>query len=194
MGDVKLFRKEFEQDLLVIDFAIEKFGLPANLKLSVHSGSDKFSIYPIMGELIKKHNKGIHVKTAGTTWLEEAIGLAMAGGEALQMIKDIYKGGLNRFDELAGPYETVIDIDTSKLPTPEEVDSWDGETLANTLRHVPDHPQYNLHFRQLMHVSYKLAAEKGEDYIQLLRQHKELVGKQVTENIFDRHIKRLFAL
>jgi tagaturonate epimerase len=194
VGDVTLFRKEFEQDLLVIDFAIEKFGLPKNLKLSVHSGSDKFSIYPIMGELIKKHNKGIHVKTAGTTWLEEAIGLAMAGGDALKLIKDIYKGGLTRYDELAGPYATVIDIDTFKLPAPSEVDSWVGETLANTLRHVPDHPQYNLHFRQLMHVSYKLAAEKGETYINLLREHKELVGRQVTENIFDRHIKRLFAL
>ena len=194
VGDLVLFRKEFEQDLLVIDLAIAKFGLPKNLKLSVHSGSDKFSIYPIMGELIKKHNKGIHVKTAGTTWLEEAIGLAMAGGEALQMIKDIYKGGLSRYDELAGPYATVIDIDTSKLPTTAEVDGWDGETMANSLRHIPDHPQYNLHFRQLMHVSYKLAAERGEAYISLLRQHSELVGSQVTENIFDRHIKRLFAL
>ena len=194
VGDVTLFRKEFEQDLLVIDLAIAEFGLPKNLKLSVHSGSDKFSIYTIMGELIKKYNKGIHVKTAGTTWLEEAIGLALAGGDALQLIKDIYKGGLERYDELAGPYATVIDIDTSKLPAPSEVDNWDGETLANTLRHIPDHPQYNLNFRQLMHVSYKLAAEKGETYINLLREHKELVGRQVTENIFERHIKRLFAL
>jgi hypothetical protein len=194
VGDLSLFRKEFEQDLLVIDLAIAQFGLPQNLKLSVHSGSDKFSIYPIMGELIKKHNKGIHVKTAGTTWLEEAIGLAMAGGEALQLIKDIYKGGLDRYEELAGPYSTVIDIDTSRLPSPAEVDGWDGETLANTLRHIPNHPQYNLHFRQLMHVSYKLAAEKGETYINLLRQHKDIVGQQLTEKINDRHIKRLFAL
>ena len=194
VGDINLFRKEFEQDLMVIDYAVEKFGLPSYLKLSVHSGSDKFSIYPIMGELIKKYDKGVHVKTAGTTWLEEAIGLAMAGGEALQMIKDIYKGGLDRYDELAGPYATVIDIDTTKLPSTEEVDKWDGETLANNLRHIPDHPQYNLHFRQLMHVSYKLAAERGDTYIRLLQQHKDLVGQQVTENIFDRHIKRLFAL
>lgn len=192
VGDINLFRKEFEQDLMVIDYAVEKFGLPANLKLSVHSGSDKFSIYPIMGELIKKYDKGIHVKTAGTTWLEEAIGLAMAGGEALQLVKEIYKGGLDRYDDLTEPYATVIDIDTSRLPSVKEVDSWDGETLANSLRHIPDHPQYNLHFRQLMHVSYKLAAEKGDTYIQLLQQHKDLVGQQVTENIFDRHLPRLF--
>ncbi len=193
VGDVTLFEKEFEQDLLVIDLAIKEFSLPANLKLSVHSGSDKFSIYPPMGKLIKKYDKGIHVKTAGTTWLEEAIGLSLAGGEALQLIKDIYRGGLERFDELCGPYATVIDIDTSLLPTPQQVQSWDGDTLANTLRHIPDHPLYNLHFRQLMHVSYKLAAEKGDTYMDLLKEHKILVGQQVTENIFDRHLKRLFG-
>jgi tagaturonate epimerase len=194
VGDVKQFKKEFEQDLLVINFATKEFGLPNNLKLSVHSGSDKFSIYPSIGNLIMKHDKGIHIKTAGTTWLEEAIGLSMAEGEALQLVKDIYKGGLNRFDELCGPYSTVIDIDKSKLPSAEDVQDWNGTKLANTLRHIPDHPLYNLHFRQLMHVSYKLAAEQGKRYTNLLKEHKELVGNQVTENIFDRHIKRLFFL
>ncbi|MDX9846006.1 MAG: tagaturonate epimerase family protein [Tenuifilaceae bacterium] len=194
VGDLSQFAKEFEQDLLVIDFAIKEFGLPRNLKLSVHSGSDKFSIYPIMGKLIRKYDKGIHVKTAGTTWLEEAIGLAMAGGDALQLVKDIYKGGLSRFEELCGPYSTVIDIDKNKLPTVDQVEEWSADTLANTLRHIPNHPEYNLNFRQLMHVSYKLAAEQGERYINLLKQHKDLVGQQVTENIFDRHIKRLFDL
>ncbi len=194
VGDVAWFAKEFEQDILVIDKAIQEFKLPKSLKLSVHSGSDKFSIYPIMGNLIKKHDKGIHVKTAGTTWLEEAIGLSLAGGEALQLIKDIYKGALERFDELAGPYATVIDINKSKLPSVAEVQKWDGEKMANTLRHIPDHPLYNLHFRQLMHVSYKLAAESSNIFINLLADNKELVGKQVTENIFDRHLKRLFAL
>jgi len=192
VGDISLFEKEFEQDILVVDMAIKEFGLPSNLKLSVHSGSDKFAIYPIMGKLIRKYDKGIHVKTAGTTWLEEAIGLSLAGGDALQLVKDIYKGGLNRFDELCGPYATVIDIDTSKLPSAQQVQQWDGETMASTLRHIPDHPLYNLHFRQLMHVSYKLAAEYSNIYINLLHQNKELVGKQVTENIFDRHLRRLF--
>jgi tagaturonate epimerase len=194
VGDLSLFEKEFEQDILVIDLAIQEFGLPANLKLSVHSGSDKFAIYPVMGKLIKKYNKGIHVKTAGTTWLEEAIGLSLAGGDALQLVKDIYAGGLKRFDELCGPYATVIDIDKSKLPTAQAVQQWDGETMASTLRHIPDHPLYNLHFRQLMHVSYKLAAEFSNIYINLLSENKELVGRQVTENIFDRHLKRLFEI
>lgn len=194
VGDVNLFGKEFEQDLLVIDFAVKTFGLPANLKLSVHSGSDKFSIYPVMGRLIKKYDKGIHVKTAGTTWLEEAIGLSMAGGEALQLVKGFYLGALGRFDELAGPYATVIDIDRKELPTPEQINEWTGDQLANALRHIPGHAEYNPHFRQLMHVAYKLAAEAGETYLNLLEKHKDIVGKQVTENIFDRHIRRLFEI
>ncbi len=45
VGDVTLFAKEFESDLAVVAFAVKEFGLPENLKLSIHSGSDKFSIY-----------------------------------------------------------------------------------------------------------------------------------------------------
>src|SRR5690606_16217825 len=90
VGDVAQFTKEFEQDVLVIEFAISEFGLPDDLKLSVHSGSDKFTIYPIMAEIIKKYDKGIHVKTAGTSWLEEVIGLSISGDEGLDVAKEIY--------------------------------------------------------------------------------------------------------
>ena len=192
VGDASLFRKEFEEDLLVIDFAVLTFGLPENLKLSVHSGSDKFTIYPIMGDLIKKHNKGIHVKTAGTTWLEEMIGLAMAGEEALQMAKDIYRRAYERQDELCGPYSTVIDIDPATLPLPEDVQQWDGEKFATTLRNIPAHPNYHSGFRQLIHVGYKVAAELGKAYLSMVRKHSEIVGEQVMTNIYERHIQRLF--
>jgi len=194
VGDVDQFAKEFEEDLLVIDFAVKEFGLPENLKLSVHSGSDKFSIYPIMGELIKKYDKGIHVKTAGTTWLEEMIGLAMAGGDALEMAKSIYRKAIVNVKKLCAPYATVIDIDESQLPTAEEVDGWTGDKFADTLRHIPDHADYNPNFRQLIHVGYKLAAELGNNYINMLNANKEIVGQQVAENILDRHIKRLFNI
>jgi len=194
VGDAGQFRKEFEQDLLVIDYAVKTFDLPDNLKLSVHSGSDKFTIYPIMGELIRKHDKGIHVKTAGTTWLEEVIGLAMSGGEALQMAKTIYSRAYKRQDELCGPYAAVIDIDPQQLPSPEEVNSWDGEKFANTLRNIPGHPDYQPGFRQLIHVGYKVAAEMGDDFLAMLRKHNKVVGEQVMTNIYDRHIKRLFPV
>jgi hypothetical protein len=194
-GDVALFAKEFEEDLLVIDFAVKEFGLPANLKLSIHSGSDKFSIYPVMGQLIRKHNKGIHVKTAGTTWLEEVIGLAVSHDEeAIDLVKAIYSGAISRFDELCRPYATVIDINKAMLPSTKEVERWTGEKLANTLRHIPNHPDYNPNFRQLLHVGYKVAAEYGEEYTGALKTHREVVGQQVFENIYERHIKRLFGI
>jgi len=194
VGDVKQFALEFEEDVLVIDYAVKEFGLPENLKLSVHSGSDKFSIYPEIARVIKKYDKGIHVKTAGTTWLEEVIGLALAGGDALELAKQIYKSALERQEELCAPYADVIDIKQDKLPSSEEVDLWSSEKYANTLRHIPGHPDYNPNFRQLIHVGYKIAAEAGEKYIGLLEEHSELIGNCVEENLFDRHLKRLFNL
>ncbi len=194
VGDVEQFAREFEQDVLVIDYAVKQFGLPADLKLSVHSGSDKFTIYPIMAEIIKKHDKGIHVKTAGTTWLEEVIGLAISGDEGLVVAKEIYTKALARKEELCAPYADVIDIDDSKLPSAEEVESWPGEKFGNTLRHIPGHPDYNPNFRQLIHVGYKVAAEMGERYTGLLEKYADVVGACVEENIYERHLKRLFDL
>ena len=193
-GDVAQFEKEFEEDLLVIDFAISEFGLPENLKLSVHSGSDKFSIYPIMGRLIKKYNRGIHVKTAGTTWLEEVIGLAVAGGDALEIAKKVYRKAFEKQEALCAPYATVIDINPVKLPAPDQVDLWDSEKFANTLRHIPGQADYNSNFRQLVHVGYKVAAEMGEEYYSALVRNSEVIAENVEENIFDRHLKRLFDL
>ena len=195
VGDVVQFAKEFEEDLLVIDYAVKQFGLPDNLKLSVHSGSDKFSIYPAIGSLLKKYDKGVHIKTAGITWLEEVIGLAMTGDEeAIDLAKAIYSAAFGRFDELCGPYATVIDIDKARLPSPKEVERWTGEKLANTLRHVPGHPDFNPDFRQLIHVGYKVAAEYGTEFTGALQTHKEIVGQQVYENIYNRHLMRLFDL
>ncbi|MBN2172505.1 MAG: hypothetical protein JW731_00130 [Bacteroidales bacterium] len=194
VGDIEQFTKEFEQDVLVIDFAVKEFGLPEDLKLSVHSGSDKFTIYPIMAEIIKKYDKGLHVKTAGTTWLEEVIGLAVSGDEGLKVAKEIYTSALARKEELCAPYADVIDIDDNQLPSPEEVAGWSGEKFGNTLRHIPGHPDYNSNFRQLIHVGYKVAAEMGEIYTGLLKKNSEVVGQCVEENIFDRHLKRLFNL
>ncbi|MBQ6087459.1 MAG: hypothetical protein IJK96_05320 [Bacteroidales bacterium] len=191
-GDLKLFEKEFEEDLLVIDEAVKEYGLPDNLKLSIHSGSDKFSIYPIMGRLLRKHDKGIHIKTAGTTWLEENIGLALADPDALKLAKRIYVNALTRMDELTIPYATVIDIDLKALPSPEEVEKWDAETYARTMRHNQADPLYNPSFRQLIHVSYKIAAELGNEFLPALEKHKEVIAAEVIENICDRHIKRLF--
>jgi hypothetical protein len=194
VGDLVLFEKEFEEDILIINFAVKEFGLPEELKLSVHSGSDKFSIYPIIAKIINKYSKGLHLKTAGTTWLEEVIGLALAGSDGLTLAKRIYAVSYSRKNELCAPYSDVIDIDTSKLPTIDQVDSWTSEKYANTLRHIPEHPDYNPNFRQLIHVAYKVAAEIGEEYTGLLKKHAGIIGACVEENIYERHLKRLFLL
>ena len=194
VGDLDQFAKEFEEDVLVLDFAVKEFGLPEELKLSVHSGSDKFSIYPIMAEVIAKYDKGLHLKTAGTTWLEEVIGLAVAGGEGLELAKKIYENSYNRQEELCAPYADVIDIDGSKLPSVEEVNSWSSDKYADTLRHIPEHPDYNSNFRQLIHVAYKVAAEMGNEYTDMILKFEDVVGSCVEENIYDRHLKRLFSI
>lgn len=191
VGDIKQFEQEFEQDLLVMDYAVKEFGLPTNLKLSIHSGSDKFSIYPIMGRLIRKYDKGIHIKTAGTTWLEEMIGLALSDKDALALAKKIAIASLDRLDELCAPYATVIDINRNNLPSVETITNWTGEQFARSLRHEQSDPKFNPDFRQAIHVSYKIAAEYGEEFYAALKRNKEIVGAQVCNNIYSRHIVRL---
>ena len=192
VGDVTAFAKEFEEDLAVVAFAIREFGLPENLKLSIHSGSDKFSIYAPIAQALKKFDAGLHVKTAGTTWLEELIGLAMAGGDGLSIAKEVYAKALHRFGELCGPYATVIDIDTAELPTTEEVDEWDGLSFASALRHDQSCEQYNPNFRQLLHVAYKIAAEMGTRFSDALDRHEAIIAQNVAENIYERHIRPVF--
>lgn len=192
VGDLVQFEKEFNDDLAVIAHAIRQYGLPANLKLSVHSGSDKFSIYPIIRQALHRTGAGLHVKTAGTTWLEELIGLAEAGGDGLALAREIYAYALEHVDELCAPYASVIDIDRAKLPSVATVNSWTGPQLASALRHIPTHPEFNAHVRQLLHVSFKIAAKAGNRYTDLLKANEEIVAKQVTENIYERHMRPLF--
>lgn len=194
VGDPMRFAEEFEEDILVISFAAREFCLPENLKISIHSGSDKFAIYPHIARLLSKHNKGVHLKTAGTTWLEEVIGLAEAGGEALDFAKDIYVRSLDKIDELCAPYADVIDIDRSALPSAGTVSAWNRRKFADSLRHNQDNPDYNPGMRQLVHVAYKMAAEKMEVYSRLLNDHKKIISDCVYENIYNRHICRLFGI
>jgi hypothetical protein len=193
VGDLGQFEKEFNDDLAVIAHAVKQYGLPENLKLSVHSGSDKFSLYPIIRKAMQSSGAGVHLKTAGTTWLEELIGLAEAGGEGLQLAKEIYGYSFEHVDELCKPYASVIDIDRTKLPDVAEVAAWSGPQLANAIRHIPDHPEFNPNIRQLLHVSFKVAAKEGKRYTDLLTTHRDVVSAEVTKNIYERHLKPLFV-
>ncbi len=191
VGDVKQFEKEFNEDLAVIAYAIQKYGLPASLKLSVHSGSDKFSIYEPMRRALKKFDAGVHIKTAGTTWLEEIIGLAEAGGDGLEIAKEIYAYAREHVDEFCAPYASVIDINPAQLPTAAVVNAWSSEQFVSALRHDRKNPGYNPSFRQLLHVSFKVAAKKGDRYLMALKKHEAVVARNVTDNLFERHMKPL---
>ncbi|MBK5294248.1 MAG: hypothetical protein JJE04_21530 [Acidobacteriia bacterium] len=192
VGDAIQFEKEFSDDVAVVAHAVREYGLPASLKLSVHSGSDKFSIYGAIRRVLRKTGAGVHLKTAGTTWLEELIGLAEAGGDGLALAKEVYAEAFAMSDALCAPYASVIDIDAAKLPAPAAVNQWTSQQYVAALRHVPGCPEFNLHFRQLLHVGYKVAAHMEGRYLDMLKQHREIIAKNVTENLFDRHIRPLF--
>jgi hypothetical protein len=192
VGDVAQFRKEFEEDLAAIAFAVKTYGLPENLKLSVHSGSDKFSIYKTIHDAVKKFDAGVHLKTAGTTWLEELIGLAESGGQGLEIAKEVYAEAFAHSEELCAPYAAVIDINPAKLPTPEEVNGWTSEQYTSALRHDQNNKAYNQDLRQLLHVGFKVAAKMGDRYLEALEANEQVVARNVTRNLFEKHIKPVF--
>jgi hypothetical protein len=192
VGDVAQFEREFRDDLAVIAFAAPRYGLPSNLKLSVHSGSDKFSIYGPIRRALRDSGAGVHVKTAGTTWLEELIGLAEAGGEGLEVAKEVYCQAWAHRVEMCAPYAAVIDIDETRLPAPQQVRGWTPPQYTAALRHEPANPAYNSSLRQLLHVGYKAAAQMGARYLDALDHCVPEVSRNVTFNLFERHIRPLF--
>jgi hypothetical protein len=192
-GVVDELERQVEQDVEVVAAAVRAFALPADLKLSVHSGSDKFSIYGALARVLRRRGAGLHLKTAGTTWLAEVAGLARAGGASLRLVQDIYARAYARVDELCGPYVAVIDIDRVQLPAPAMVGAWSGEEFEAALHHDRASPAYNPHLRQLMHVAFRVAAEMGEEYLQAVDAHAETIGAIVTENLFERHILPVFG-
>jgi hypothetical protein len=192
VGDAGQFATEMELDMAAIQLAVKSYGLPANLKLSVHSGSDKFSIYPAIHASMKKFDTGVHLKTAGTNWLEELIGLAEAGGDGLALAKEIYAEAHAHADELCAPYATVIDIDRAKLPLPQEVEGWSSAQYTGALRHDPHSAEYNSSLRQLLHVGFKVAAKMGERYLALLEANEAVIARNVTGNLYVRHIAPVF--
>ena len=194
VGDLGQFEQEFSDDVAVCSFAVQQYGLPDTLKLSVHSGSDKFSLYPIIRRVLKATGAGVHLKTAGTTWLEELIGLAEAGGDGLQLVRDVYRYAIEHRDELCGPYATVIDIDPNCLLSVEDFGALSGPDTAATIRHIQNDKRFNPHVRQLLHIAFKVAAGEGARYTDLLKEHRAIVADQVTTNLYERHLLPLFAV
>ena len=121
--------------------------------------------------------------------VEEVIGIALPGDR-----RGPRQGGSSRprpLEEYA-TYATVVEIDQAKLPARAEVEKWSGEELVKRLRHDQSCPEYSIHLRQLVHVSFKVAAEMGPKYHAALDAARETAGRCVTDNLFDRHIRPLF--
>ena len=172
---------------------MKQYPLPPALKLSVHSGSDKYSLYDSMSAALERSDAGLHLKTAGTTWLQELAGLAETGSEGCVLVREIYSQALERMDELCAPYACVIDIDRKALPPRREVTQWSSEQWVSALAHNCQNPNFNPHLRQLLHVGYKIAAEMGTLYLDALRRHKNYIGAKVTANLYENHLRPLFV-
>jgi hypothetical protein len=191
-GNIEAFTREFSADLAVVAHAIREYDLPDNLKLSMHSGSDKFSLYPHIRNMIKSSGAGLHLKTAGTTWLEEITGLARAGGSGLNIAKEIYVQAYGQMEELCKPYAVVIEIDREQLPSPSIVNGWTSQQYVDALHHDQNCKSYNPNLRQLLHVSFKIAAQMGDCFLDAVKSNEEIIAPGVTENLFERHIRPVF--
>ena len=87
---------------------------------------------------------------------------------------------------------TVINIAVDQLPAPAAVVGWTSEQFTAALRHDWANPAYNPSLRQLLHVGFKIAAKMGRRYIDLLEANEAVIAKNVTENLYARHIAPVF--
>ena len=90
------------------------------------------------------------------------------------------------------PYAAVIDIHYDRLPAPADVQGWTSEQYTSALRHDQSNPGFNPDVRQLLHVGYKVAAKMGVRYLDMLDECEESISRNVTRNLFERHIRPLF--
>ncbi|KRN58938.1 hypothetical protein IV45_GL000269 [Limosilactobacillus secaliphilus] len=139
---------KFEKDFSLHEKIAEHFGY----KLSVHSGSDKLSVYPIIGRLAKAH--GWHVKTAGTHWLEACRVIAHKDP---QLFVDMYRYAYNNLDDVKDFYVFNAQTD-GNAPKPETV--------------TPDHCQFVLSDddgRQVMHTMFGSLMNAQHNYHYVFR-------------------------
>jgi hypothetical protein len=127
-GDRDDFRRQFYQHVLIA----QDYG---NYKISIHSGSDKFSIFSDMGRLSKGF---LHLKTAGTSWLE-ALRLIALGNPSL--FRKMYSFALSRFNEASNLYHVKADL--NRIPNLEELSDEELPALLN-----------QEDSRQLLHITY----------------------------------------
>lgn len=134
--------EQFEKELAVHQAVAKQFGY----KLSIHSGSDKFSVFPFIAQYCGGR---FHLKTAGTNWLEA---MALVAQEAPALYREIHQYALDTaFAEAKKYYHVSTDL--TKIPA---LDTLSDDALI-TLFDLDD-------ARQLIHITYGLIlSEKNAD-------------------------------
>ncbi|HET7559764.1 MAG TPA: tagaturonate epimerase family protein, partial [Limnochordia bacterium] len=128
IGDLEAFRRSFAEHARLSE-ALGPY------KLSLHSGSDKFSVYPIAAELARGR---VHLKTAGTSYLE---GLRVAAQAAPDLFRRIWRLATSVYARDRATYHVSGRLDQAPDP----------ETLADAKLPalLDDH-----HVRQILHVTF----------------------------------------
>ena len=176
IGDVKQFAKEFS-----LHAAIAKN--IGGYKLSLHTGSDKFSVYPIFA----KETGGLcHIKTAGTSWLEEVKVVAMKDPA---LYREIHRFALENFEKDRASYNLTTDL--SRIP---DIDTIADDELVNLFKRNDS--------RQLIHITYgsilKVKDNEGK-YIfkdriyKILFEYEEDHYREVSNHI-KKHLELLISV
>jgi len=175
IGDVKQFAREFSLHAAIA----KKIG---GYKLSLHTGSDKFSVYPIF---FQETNGLCHIKTAGTSWLEEAKVIAMKDPA---LYREIHRFALKNFAKDRASYNLTTDL--SRIP---DIDTMADNELVNLFKQNDS--------RQLIHITYGsiLSAKDDEGkYIfkdriyKILFEYEEDHYRELSNHI-KRHLELLRA-
>ena len=174
--DVKQFAKEFYLHAAIA----KKIG---GYKLSLHTGSDKFSVYPIFAQ----ETEGLcHIKTAGTSWLEEAKVIAMKDPA---LYREIHQFALENFEKDRESYNLTTDL--SRIPG---IDTITNDELINLFKQNDS--------RQLIHITYGsilIAKDSEGKYIfkdriyKILFQYEEDHYREVSNHI-RRHLELLVSI
>jgi hypothetical protein len=174
IGDVNQFQREFEVHAVIA----RHFGY----KLSIHSGSAKFSIFPAAGRL----SKGVfHIKTAGTSWLEA---MCLIARKAPSLYREIHKFALQVFSEAKKYYHVTTDL--TKIP---DIDNLADDELPSLF--------HNNDARQLIHITYGLILSEVvadgrhvyRDRLYSVWHENEETYSQMIESHIGRHLDLLLS-
>jgi len=167
IGDVEEFARQFR-----VHAAIARaFG---NYKISVHSGSDKFAVYPTVGE---ETHGFLHLKTAGTSWL---VAVEVIAEHDPALYRDMHRFALKHFDEMLKLYHITADL--NRIPP---LDTLRDDQLPELIRSHPD-------ARQLLHITYGpiLTWELRDDFFAAMHKYEDAYA-EALEKHFDKHFSLL---